>query len=444
MRRLSVRSLVWLGLLFSIHTTIDAQTNQAATSWFSPTSELNEELPHWLRLSGDERVRGEGTLGVGFKDSIDRYILQRVRLNLQVKATEWLKFDAQAQDARALWRLGPQKSPFRDTLDLRQAFVTIGGLEKYHAAFRVGRQELGFGDERLMGGSNWTNAARSFDGYRASFQVQKVRLDAFAASVVTIANSELGYHVPGNYIEGLYSDISDWLPKSSIQPYFFWRRSPGVKLGSGLLGTSHSGTAGIRWVGKLPLGFGYNTETAWQRGSINSDSVAAWASHMQLNYDLPLSLHSIHPVYVAEFNYASGDRNPKDIVHNTFDTLYASGHDKIDLADQVGWKNIRSMRTGMDFRLWKKTKLVTRYADLWLADAHDSLYASNGSAVVTQPNGSAGRWVGQEFAGTWTWSVTRGSQLGAGYAYLLPGTFLRKTTPGLAYSTPFLMYQTSF
>jgi hypothetical protein len=60
------------------------------------------------------------------------------------------------------------------------------------------------------------------------------------------------------------------------------------------------------------------------------------------------------PRYVAEYNFASGDGNSRDGVHGTFDQLYASGHDKLDLADQVGWKNIQNIRTGVDIKVKPK------------------------------------------------------------------------------------------
>ncbi len=44
----------------------------------------NAELPTWMRLGGEERVRAEGLDGIGFKPADNSYVLQRLRLNLDV------------------------------------------------------------------------------------------------------------------------------------------------------------------------------------------------------------------------------------------------------------------------------------------------------------------------------------------------------------------------
>jgi hypothetical protein len=151
-----------------------------------------------------------------------------------------------------------------------------------------------------------------------------------------------------------------------------------------------------------------------------------------------------HLRYMAEYNFASGDSSSTDKVRGTFDQLYPSGHDKIELADQVGWRNIEHLRTGPEVPLTPKLKVSFKYSDMWLANSHDALYNASGNPIVTRLNGSAGRWVGQEFDGTAVYALTKVSQIGAGYGYLLPGTFLQTATPGHAYSYPYLFYNTKF
>ena len=82
--------------------------------------------------------------------------------------------------------------------------------------------------------------------------------------------------------------------------------------------------------------------------------------------------------------------------------------------------------------------LSASYHSFWLADHHDGLYGVNGALIVRVSDGSAGRFVGQEFDVQAVWNASKATQIAGGYAYLFPGTFLKNTTPGSAYGFPFV------
>src|SRR4029079_8807367 len=114
-------------------------------------------------------------------------VLGRLRLNTTLAPISWLKLQLQGQDAQVVARnVKPDAAPFEDTFDVRQAYVELGNPEGKTFGVRVGRQELVFGEQRLVGHLNWVNAARSFDGVRATIARKAFKFDAFATSVVTI------------------------------------------------------------------------------------------------------------------------------------------------------------------------------------------------------------------------------------------------------------------
>src|SRR5688572_25948514 len=139
---------------------------------FVPSDELNAQLPKWLRFNGEYRARVEGFGGGGFrKDNDDLYLLNRFRINMRIEPTPWLRFHFQGQDARVFGKTQkPYAPPFQDRMDLRMGFVEIGEPEKKTFGMRVGRQELFFGEQRLVGHVSWLNTARTFDAVRASFK----------------------------------------------------------------------------------------------------------------------------------------------------------------------------------------------------------------------------------------------------------------------------------
>jgi len=398
---------------------------------------VNESLPSWLRLRGEFRERIEGFTGAGFVgDRDDAYGLSRFRFNAAVTVKPAFAFQVQAQDARVTDKeIGPTTTPFRAPFDLRLAFADIGSA-KGPVTVRVGRQELVYGDQRLVGHVSWLNAARTFDGARASIRGKAVQLDLFATSLVRILDKEFDKSGNGNRFLGAYATTAALIPNSSFEPYVFWKRDRQLRTETGATGNLQATTFGARWVGQLPARFDYGVEMAGQSGSLGSDSIGAWAGHWQIRETLP----GTSPVRLTgEYNFASGDRDSTDGHRGTFDQLYPTGHDKYGLADQVGWRNIRHVRGGVDLPPLRKWALSTSVHSWWLAEKTDSLYAASGTSLARIATGAASAHVGEEFDVQVSRPLTPQLQLAAGYAHIIPGAFLQEATPGASYSFPFVM-----
>lgn len=398
---------------------------------------VNGDLPKWLRVGAEYRARVEGYTGGGFKpNSEDAYFLSRLRINMFLLPTSWLKFEFQGQDAHVFGKnQNPAVPPYQDSMDLRQAYVEFGDVEKKSLGIRAGRQELAFGDERLLGNANWLNTARSFDGLRGTIRHGGFRADLLAARVVKLQDGEFDWSTPGNNLYGIYGGIEQLVPGATVEPYFLWRRQSGRKTELGMPGVSNFGTVGMRWVGKLPANFDYGTEMDKQAGSLGTDMIRAWAGHWVLGKTLVNA--RFKPRVSVEYNYASGDRNPKDGTRGTFDQLYPTAHDKYGLADQVGWKNIRNARAGIELKLAKKCGWTGRYDAWWLADPHDALYSATSTVIASNTAGTAGRFVGQELDSVIAYTFSKYLQVGGGFGHIFPGTFLNKTTPGESYNFPY-------
>jgi hypothetical protein len=407
-------------------------------------SHVNQHLPAWLRFSGEYRVRAEGVVGGSFKpDTSDAYVLSRLRLNMRVAPTYWMRFQFQAQDAQAGGRnVKPDVAPFEDTMDLRQAYVEFAKAEAPGVILRVGRQELVFGEQRLIGHLNWTNTARSFDAAKLTLQRGNYKVDAFAASVVNLREGTANKSSGGNDIHGIYGSIAKIVPNGTLEPYVLWRLARGTKTETGLPGKTDRKVYGARFFGKLPANFDYSIEAVGQTGSVGGDSIRAAASHATLGYTIA-SLKK-KPRLVAEYNYASGDTAAGDGKQGTFDQLYPTSHDKLGLSNQVGWKNIHDIRSGIEYKWTPKVTVTGFYHSWWLASPKDALYNAAGAAVVKVAAGTAGRHVGQEASAQMTYAFNATTSIGAGYANVFPGTFLKNATPGKQYRFPYVMLTYSF
>ena len=404
---------------------------------------FNEVLPAWLRVRGEFRQRVEGFDSFAFTPGRDdTYSLSRVRLNATVTPSASFSVQAQVQDARVAKKdVGPTAAPFRGPFDLRLAFADIGSATAPVAA-RIGRQELAFGEQRLLGHLNWTNTARSWDAARLILRSAAFQVDLFGASLVRSLPDGFDKSGNGNRLFGAYGSATRVIPLGTVEPFVFVRRDDNLRSEAGVSDTLNQTTVGVRVAGKLPLRLDYNSDLALQRGSLGSDSVRAWAGHWMIRESLP---GAANIKLISEYNYATGDRNPSDGIRQTFDQLYPTGHDKLGLADQVGWKNVHHIREGFEFTPFTGTPLSINYHSWWLADAADALYAASGAALarlapLTSPGADAApAHVGQEIDIQITKSLTPQLAVAGGYAHMFTGAFLKQATPGASYSQPYVM-----
>jgi hypothetical protein len=394
-------------------------------------------MPSWLRLRAELRERMEGFDGSGFIEGRDDlYWLTRFRLSAVITPQPLLSFQVQVQDARvAKKQVGTVGAPFKGPFDLRMGFADLGGATT-PVVLRVGRQELAFGEQRLVGHVSWLNTARTFDGARATLKHRRINVDAFATSVVRILDDSFDKSGNGNWFTGAYATTTALVPKSSFEPFVFWRRDINLRDELGTFGSLNQTTAGVRWAGTLPARLDYSTEMAAQTGSLGTDTVRAWAGHWQLRR----SLDGRGAVRIAtEYNFASGDRDPTDGRRGTFDQLYPTPHDKYGLADQVAWRNIHHLRVGTELVPGRKVQLIGSYHSWWLAEKRDGLYAAGGALLARVPGGADSAHVGQELDVQLSRALTPHLQLAGGLAHIFPGRFLKQATPGAAYTYPYVM-----
>jgi Alginate export len=413
--------------------------------WLAPLQDLDGRLPSWLRLSGEYRARAENSGHIRYTDVYDSYLLSRLRLKIEIRPKTWFSFVAESTDARVFFNDHVASTPpNQNTWDFWQAYAELGNEKEGWFDVKVGRQIFAFGDERVIGPSNWLNQGRTFDAVRVDLHHPGYQVSLFASSALVSRDGVIDHHIQGNNLHGIYGSFKNLLPQTTIEPYVLWRVSPGnVSLSEDPgLGPLNETILGIRWVGNLPKGFDYATEMNREFGSIGPDSIHAWAGYWNAGRTFRNAWG--HPRPFVEGNYASGTRNPNSRIWGTFDQVYPSAHDKIDFADQVGRRNVEQFRIGVGEKFGKKWTLKQTFEGIWLASARDALYASSGAPVLRSPNGTAGRHIGEEFDVINVFQLNSEVQIGFGYAHLFTGEFLKKTSRGRDYNYPYLYVEYKF
>jgi hypothetical protein len=387
-------------------------------------------LPKWLTLGAETRLRWEGFSGQNFDpDRNDHYLLTRVRLNVGLKPTPWLQLFAQAQDAHVAWNeLIPHAPPFESRFDLRQAWFELGRTDSVFQ-LRAGRQEIIFGDQRLVGAADWGNVGRVFDAIRVNSRLGKTRATVFSSSVVIPDDLAFDHHVQGNNLHGawLTRDVR-WL---RLEPFAFWHVGGGTRSETGRIGRFDLWTWGVQAAGKPSAHLELGTDLARQQGTVVERGASAWAGFWWAKYRF----------LRVDYNYATGDRDPRDGRRQTFTLIYPTPHDKYGLADQVGWRNIHHVAIIAEHKPSAKWTLQAKFHSWWLASATDALYNAGGQLLLRDATGRSGRFVGNEVDGQFFWNANPYTRVGGGLGYLIPGEFIRNTSPGSRYLFPYVSLQ---
>src|ERR1700716_805687 len=222
--------LLMLVLLVGASTTTAAPDPPAADDppdWLFPVAKLDEALPSWLRIGGQYRNRLEGPAGIGYARISDFYLLDRLRVKVTVQPEPWLLFHGEVQDARIFFNHHtPNGNPFEDTWTLWEGYAQVGSSTAGWADVVAGRQALLFGDERVIGPSNWLNVGRTFNVARVDLHHSDYKVSMFASSVVPGDNNDLHNALPGNNLYGVYGSLENIVPQATVEPYVLWRLAP--------------------------------------------------------------------------------------------------------------------------------------------------------------------------------------------------------------------------
>jgi Alginate export len=220
-----------------------------------------------------------------------------------------------------------------------------------------GRQVLAFGDERVIGPSNWVNVGRTFNVAQVDLHHSVNKVSVFAASVVPGDNTDLHNALPAITFTEPTEACRTSSRRQPSSPTFYGASHPRNSALPETLGRGHLNevTIGLRVKGTLPADFDYDTEFDGQTGSLGASSIRAWAGYAGVGKTFRKVAAS--PRVFIEGNYASGTKNPAGHDWNTFDQLYPSNHDKYGFADQVGRRNLVQFRVGVEEEPTKKWKL---------------------------------------------------------------------------------------
>jgi hypothetical protein len=338
------------------------------------------------------------------------------------------------------------KGPESDTVDLHQAYFTVGNSKEFPITAKIGRQELSYGDERLVGAFAWNNIGRVFDTAKFRWQTDWFGMDLFTGCVVVPEDNEFNVDNDHDWFSGVYVNLTK-VPKHLLDVYFFSRNadSDAISIVPSPQAPQPSArdiyTLGLRLKSK-PAEFGswdYSIESAYQFGNFEDRRLAgtprldhdAWMAIVTGGYTFKDAWGK--PRLGLEYCYGSGDGDPTDGDHGTFENLFPTNHKFYGYMDFLSLQNLHDVRAICTLKPHAKLTLNLEGHSFWLADTSDNFYNAGGAprgGTATTPGNNYGvnpgydSFLGFEVDVVASYAITRYAQLEAGYGHFFRGDYI--------------------
>jgi len=399
-------------------------------------------------VGGSLRLRYEWKQGfaLGKPGAVDPqgYLLSQLRVHLNIHQGERWGLYVEGQDARVNSTFlrnsvndTQSANIFADRFDLHQGYVDVGWGDDFGAKMRVGRQKFNMGTQRMVASLEWVNTARVWDALRVSQQLGgKGRVvDVFASHLVAVRPRAFNTHAPtGNRMfdsqfYGAYLTDKLSMQNTQLELYYLLRRN--TRAGDRV----HTG--GLRFDYKKDV-WNVDGEAMLQTGRYGFLQQRAYAAHVGFGRKLGYRWH-----LGAAYNYGSGDSNPRDGKHQTFDNLYPLNHAYYGYMDLFSLQNIHNGEAVLKWTLNQHSHVRLAYEGFWLVKSGTDAWYNAGAGALRRAVGPVSPYVGSEIDLTLAtafkaWHIT--SLLG--YSHFFAGSYIQQT--GTSRDANFFFLQTKY
>ncbi len=349
-------------------------------------------------------------------------------------------------------------------VDFHQAFVFVGNHKEFPLSLRIGRQELNYGDQRIVGAFRWNNIARTFDAVKLRWQNAIFGVDLFTGGVVYTRSNHLNRSNPKDRFSGAYfnfNQLGSLTRNNVVEAYLLARnvkRSIATDNWSGVPapfrfpGAQDLYTAGIRLKSK-PGAYGpwdYGIEAMYQFGNrtavFPAATVAAalaaprldqhaYATVIQAGYTWT---GDYQPRLALVYSHGSGDKDSTDGASNTFQNLFPTNHLFYGYMDLNSLQNLHDVRLAYTIKptatsmlaLEGHTHYLDRTSDFWYNVAgvpRNFPGAAVGSGGGYRINPGYSRHVGDELDFVAGWTFTPSAQIEAAAAHYFRGDYIKQS-----------------
>ncbi len=368
----------------------------------------------------------------------DSFLLGRLRAGLNYRPSSKIHMAVWMQDSE-VWDIalsddafyknnfGMEHNPNKDRWELWDTFLEVKGILSLPVSLKAGRQRIFYGNKRIFGPGEWGNTGRwIWDAAKISYKFKTGFVDGYYGKTQLHEPSEFSLdHRHGFESAGFYSHfkLPDPLLNFVLEPFFMTKtddhdRYTGEDKTAGDLDSFY---AGIRICRKELMGFDYDFTFITQSGDFAEDDIDAYGYHILLGYNFKKI--SMTPGISVEYSYGSGDSDPDDGDHETFDGAFGARDKMYGRMNLFHWKNIEDAQINLEFKPRNWIYFKASFHKFWLAEKEDAWYLN--ARAYRDKSGASGDEVGRELNFRTVIDISKKSQLQMGVGHFWPDEFAK-------------------
>ncbi len=400
----------------------------------------------------------------------DGFLLGRFRAGLDWHPTEHIHIALWGQHSDA-WDMElpdsafykgnfrKEHNPNKDRWELYTTYIEFTNLFDLPLRLKAGRQLISYGNYRIFGPGQWGNTGRwIWDAVKLSWDFDRGFVDVFYGQTMLhevrrfSAKHRHGFAGLGAYA---HVDIVREPFLIAFEPTAFTkydkhhtyygekkgyeRLADGTRVPYRKRGEIDSWYAGGRLYGENIYGFDFDCTFLQEQGDFAHDDLRACGYHAAVGYqfDAPWKPH----VRIG-YSYASGDSDPDDGDHETFQGAFGARDKMYGRMNLFHWRNLRDIEAAVSVKPLKGLHVTITYHKFLLAERKDAWYLN--SKAYRDPSGRSGDDVGRELDIVVTYKMNKNNVFMAGLGHFRPDSFAKAAASGKQASWFFFQWEYRF
>jgi hypothetical protein len=400
--------------------------------WIEPSIQLRTRGEYHrpgVPIDPPSAVIGSG-FGYGAPIRNQWFLHERARLGLAVERGPIAGVVA-VQDSRLWGSVGPMfvDANADQPVSFYRAYLEVRGDDPRPASLRVGRQEVKWGEGRLLGISDWSPRPRTLDAIRARYSTRACDFEALAAVLSPPGAVPAAYSATGSSAEGTGAQLYGMDARVHLDPLFRVEiaglaRIARWPLSAGLV-PSDTYVASARLFGDR-LGLDYAVEAAYEIGRTAAvgavRDLAASAVNARLSWQTAWLLR---PRFGISGAYASGSEDSVGATVHRFDPILPDNRSGLGQMGLYAWTNIADVAVTASAAPIEDLDVSAAYRQLRLSDASGAWFSAD-LVAIGRDRSNVDHFLGHEVDAAVTFTPYGALAIGAGYGALFAGAGARK------------------